>query len=99
MNQSPWSRKVPPKPPSGPNGRPGLGGNIGASQNPTVPSPPNRPPGASGPSGNTTPYKKPDGKKRNGFKIPDLKRTATVLSVIVALVVGGVLVQIGRAHV
>ena len=93
MDQSPWSRKVPPKPPSGPNGRPGLGGNIGASQNPTVPSPPNRPPGASGPSGNTTPYKKPVGKKRNGFKIPDLKRTATVLSVIVALVVGGVLVR------
>ena len=93
MDQSPWSRKVPPRPPSGPNGPAGLRGNIGHDQKPIVPSPPNLPPGTSRPIANSSPHKKPIGKKRNGFKIPHLKRVLTVLSVLIAFLVGGTIVR------
>ena len=99
MDQSPWSRKVPPKPPSSPIDRTGLGGspNTAPRQTPSGVSPPNRPSSSSAQPNNAIQYKSIKAKRSTGAPGPGIKRVASavaavVLFVGVAFLINGVLV-------
>ena len=88
MDQSPWSRKVPPKPPSSPSGPAGLGGGPSSAprQAPPGVSPPNRPTNQLGQSNKSFQDQKPKKKRNARLGNLDLKRIASGAAAVVLLV-------------
>jgi S1-C subfamily serine protease len=88
MDQSPWSRKVPPKPPSSPLGPAGLGGgpNSATRQAPPGSGPPNRPTNSFGQTNKTIQDQKPKKKRNARLGNLDLKRIASGVAALVLLV-------------
>jgi S1-C subfamily serine protease len=88
MDQSPWSRKVPPKPPSSPLGPTGLGGGINSAprQAPPGAGPPNRPTNSFGQTNKSLQDQKPKKKRSARLGNLDLKRIASGVAALVLLV-------------
>ena len=88
MDQSPWSRKVPPKPPSSPLGPAGLGGssNSAPRQAPPGAGPPNRPTNSFGQTNKSLQDQKPKKKRSARLGNLDLKRIASGVAALVLLV-------------
>ena len=88
MDQSPWSRKVPPKPPSSPFGPAGLGGGPSSAprQSPPGTSPPNRPTNSFGQTNKSLQDQKPKKKRSARLGNLDLKRIASGVAALVLLV-------------
>jgi len=88
MDQSPWSRKVPPKPPSSPLGPAGLSGgsNSAPRQAPPGAGPPNRPTNSFGQTNKSLQDQKPKKKRSARLGNLDLKRIASGVAALVLLV-------------
>jgi S1-C subfamily serine protease len=88
MDQSPWSRKVPPKPPSSPLGPAGLGGgsNSAPRQAPPGAGPPNRPTNSFGQTNKSLQDQKPKKKRSARLGNLDLKRIASGVAALILLV-------------
>ena len=88
MDQSPWSRKVPPKPPSSPIDKTGLGGSPNAASRQTPPGvgPPSRPPGSSVQPNNATQYKSVKTKRNTRAVGPGSKRVASAFAAVVLFI-------------
>ena len=88
MNQTPWSRNTPPKPPSSPIDKTRLGGSPNAAPRQTPPGvgPPSRPPGSSVQPNNATQYKSVKTKRNTRAVGPGIKRVASAFAAVVLFI-------------
>jgi S1-C subfamily serine protease len=89
MNQTPWSRNTPPKPPSSPIDKTGLGGSPNAAPRQTPPGvgPPSRPSSSSVQPSNATQYKSLKTKRSIRASGSGVKRVASAFAAV-ALFIG-----------